>query len=243
MTTPAQTSYSTSTNWQVVQITAVNPTAQTATGYTRQQDTLTIDTRYGVGAVQVTPCVGEQWYVNRGGNSWILTRRVPKNTTTPLNVADYPVEGLTQIGSSGPTEGPLLLMGSAVVAQAPLQLESSTTTDLPTPASVAPGTVLYNSTTHEIVFSDGTAWNPLQATTTEIIFTPVIGEIPIGAIDGTNPTFITAQHFAPGSTALYRNGLREIVGLGYTETAPNILTLSIPPQVGDLITTDYVVGT
>jgi hypothetical protein len=62
-----------------------------------------------------------------------------------------------------------------------------------------------------------------------------------GAINGVNTVFTTASNFTAGKTRLYLNGLRQKLGVGddYTETAPNQITFTNPPQVGDTIIIDY----
>lgn len=69
----------------------------------------------------------------------------------------------------------------------------------------------------------------------------VDGETPNGLINGTNAIFTTDFNFIAGSTHLYLNGLRLKPGAenDYTETGLNQITLSNPPQSGDLLLIDY----
>lgn len=69
--------------------------------------------------------------------------------------------------------------------------------------------------------------------------TGVYGETPSGVKDGANTAFTLAHIPAPGSTALYRNGLREHLGSGYTESGSTI-TFTTAPLAGDALTVDYL---
>lgn len=69
-------------------------------------------------------------------------------------------------------------------------------------------------------------------------------EIPSGAINGTNRTFVTSVPYRAGSLALYLNGqLREKSNTadGYTETDPatGTLTLVEAPRAGELVQVAY----
>ncbi len=71
--------------------------------------------------------------------------------------------------------------------------------------------------------------------------TQVFGETPTGIQDGVNETFTVADTYTAGSTAVYRNGLREIRGVGYTESAPNQIIFTSPPLGSDMLTVDYLI--
>jgi hypothetical protein len=71
--------------------------------------------------------------------------------------------------------------------------------------------------------------------------TRVTGEEPSGTKNGTNPVFTLANSYQLNSTAVYRNGLREMQNVGYVETAPNEITFSDAPLVDDDIMCDYLV--
>lgn len=68
----------------------------------------------------------------------------------------------------------------------------------------------------------------------------VIGEIPSGTKNGVNITFTTAHSFQAGTTGVYRNGLREMLGVGYTETIPVTISFTTAPHSDDDIIVDYV---
>lgn len=151
---------------QIVQIVSVDPSSSTAVGQTRQLQQLTINTQYMVGAVHYTPGVGEQWYIRQVGTvTWALDRKLPKNTLDLANVADNPVPGQVQIGSSGIVSGPLTLMGSTINAQAPISLLSAPTAALPAASTAGAGAIVYDSTVSQAVISDGTTWNPVASGT------------------------------------------------------------------------------
>lgn len=69
--------------------------------------------------------------------------------------------------------------------------------------------------------------------------TQVINEIPSGTQDGVNTVFALAHTPQSGSTMLYRNGLREVITVGYTVTGSNI-TISTPPLSSDVLIVDYL---
>src|SRR4051812_24017041 len=70
---------------------------------------------------------------------------------------------------------------------------------------------------------------------------PMFNEVPAGTKDGVNTVFTTANAYVGGTTAVYLNGLREFVGEGYIESAPNTIVLSDPPSTIDKLTVDYIV--
>lgn len=69
--------------------------------------------------------------------------------------------------------------------------------------------------------------------------TQVFNEIPSGLRNGTNPVLTLAHTPHAGSTTLYRNGLRESLGIGYTVTGSDI-TFTVAPLSSDEITVDYL---
>lgn len=69
--------------------------------------------------------------------------------------------------------------------------------------------------------------------------TQVFNEIPSGTQDGVNTVFALAHTPQSGSTMLYRNGLREVITVGYTVTGSNI-TISTPPLSSDVLIVDYL---
>lgn len=71
---------------------------------------------------------------------------------------------------------------------------------------------------------------------------PVYNEVLSGALNGINTAFSTANDFKPGSTRVCINGLREQLGIGYTETGPAQITFDDPPLPDDILTIDYVIA-
>jgi len=69
----------------------------------------------------------------------------------------------------------------------------------------------------------------------------VFGGALTGTQDGVNVTFTTPDDFRAASTAVYRNGLREIRGPHYTESAPNSIVFSTAPTSTDNLSVDYVI--
>ena len=60
-----------------------------------------------------------------------------------------------------------------------------------------------------------------------------------GAKNGTNKVFTTSSDFVTGSTAVYINGLRQPLGVHYTETAANQITFSDAPIAWDQLSIDF----
>lgn len=70
---------------------------------------------------------------------------------------------------------------------------------------------------------------------------PVFNETPTGVKDGTNVVFTTVDPFRVGSTRITRNGLRETLGVGYSETGGSQVTFSTPPLADDELLIDYII--
>lgn len=64
-------------------------------------------------------------------------------------------------------------------------------------------------------------------------------ETPIGAIDDVNNVFTTSQNFVANTTILTRNGVQQTLGLDYTESGPNEVTLVSIPKVGEILFIQY----
>lgn len=201
---------------QLVQIATVDPVGNSATGYTRQKTAVYINLRYPVGSVHVVPCVGEQWVVTKVGINWALDRKLPKNTNIPLNVADNPVQGLTQIGSSGVGSGPTLIDGSqATVLSNLLQLGPNT---------------LYRDSSGALQSSTdgGTTW-------TNVVSSLSNRETPSGTIDGVNATFTLAHTPISGTDMVFVNGL--LLASGYTISGTTLTFTSAPAGGSTLLIT------
>lgn len=70
----------------------------------------------------------------------------------------------------------------------------------------------------------------------------VFGEIPAGTKNGQNTQFSLAYPIVAGTTSVFRNGLRESLGVGYSESMPNIIVFDTAPLGDDDISVDYIVG-
>jgi hypothetical protein len=68
----------------------------------------------------------------------------------------------------------------------------------------------------------------------------VWGEIPVGAIDGSNLSFGTANAYRAGLLAVYLNGLRQRPGADYSETGTQSFAFLSAPLPGDSLSIDYV---
>lgn len=71
-------------------------------------------------------------------------------------------------------------------------------------------------------------------------------EVPAGAVDGFNQIFTLLLPYAPGTTAVFLNGVlqRQNFVDGWVETSPllGIVTLNIAPEVGDTVQVYFIDG-
>jgi hypothetical protein len=65
----------------------------------------------------------------------------------------------------------------------------------------------------------------------------VVGEVPVGLVNGANAVYTTAAAYS--ELRIYLNGLRQQRTADYTETTATTFTLLVPPTTGDLLTVDY----
>lgn len=72
--------------------------------------------------------------------------------------------------------------------------------------------------------------------------TLITGEVPSGAIDGSNSVFTVTYAYAPGTTRLFLNGVRQRLGASFDYVegpGPKDLTCTLAPKSGDLLLLDY----
>lgn len=69
--------------------------------------------------------------------------------------------------------------------------------------------------------------------------TYVLNETPSGTQNGINVEFTLAHAPQTGSTSVYRNGLREVIGVGYSVSGSGI-TFTTAPLSSDVLTVDYL---
>lgn len=67
-----------------------------------------------------------------------------------------------------------------------------------------------------------------------------VAEIPAGVSNGVNLAFTVSRNFIPNSLQVFRNGLLELIGVGYTLSSTT-LTFTTAPLVTDLITVTYYI--
>jgi hypothetical protein len=60
-----------------------------------------------------------------------------------------------------------------------------------------------------------------------------------GAVDGMNTTYITISPFVPGSTRLFRNGIRQNLGTDYSESGSSGIEFTTAPLPTDILIIDY----
>lgn len=135
------------------QIIAVNTNTRppSAIGMKRSREHVTIDITHMVGAVQVTPSVGEIWLIVRDKGIWKLDRQVPFNTPAVLEES---VPGQIRIGGTGP----VTLAGSEVQINSPLRISCHSTDSRPPASSAGQGAQIYDTTLSKPIWSDGTEW-------------------------------------------------------------------------------------
>lgn len=71
---------------------------------------------------------------------------------------------------------------------------------------------------------------------------PVLGEVAVGPVNGSNRLFRTARTYKAGSLRVFLNGLlglRELVD-GWTELGSNKFRLHEAPKIGDQVQVYYV---
>lgn len=69
----------------------------------------------------------------------------------------------------------------------------------------------------------------------------VIGEVPLGAINGINATFTAFNTFVPSSLAVYLNGLRQRIVDDY-QVSGNAITFLVSPLPNEHLSIDYQRG-
>jgi hypothetical protein len=92
----------------------------------------------------------------------------------------------------------------------------------------------------------GVTITPATATTPPSITIPtstasfVVGEVPGGLVNGTNPTFTLNAAPTGGIPELYKNGLLQKSGLDYSMSGNTItFTARATPQTGDILQANY----
>ena len=70
----------------------------------------------------------------------------------------------------------------------------------------------------------------------------VIGEMPTGAINGSNATFTSLQNFVPLTVDVILNSTIQTYGIDYITTGTNIITLNVAPVGGDILRLNYKLG-
>jgi len=136
-----------------VAITSVDAVNQGAHGVSNVGTLLYVDTSYYVGAVSVTPSVGDQWVVKLINGQWRLDHRIPFND--PNQAAVIPTQGQHIVGSG---QGPIELQGTQINVAGPLSVASYSSSALPPASTVPAGTHVYDTTLGKPVWSNGTNW-------------------------------------------------------------------------------------
>jgi hypothetical protein len=136
---------------QHVWIDSVDVVNHSAHGHSLTATGIYINTGYYVGAVQVTPNVGDQWVIQKIAGEYRLLHRIPFND--PNQAAVIPTQGQHVVGSG---QGPIELQATQINAGAPFVIKTTTTALRPT--DIPAGTQVYDTTLSKPVFFDGTTW-------------------------------------------------------------------------------------
>jgi hypothetical protein len=136
---------------QPVAIVSVDLNSRIAVGRTAYSTEVRIDIGHMTGGLQVTPCVGEQWYVESVQGIYRLKNKIPFNTD---EISKPAVEGQVQIGSKGPLE----LNGGQINANGPLRISPYSTAMRPSATSLDAGTMIFDTSLKKPIWSDGVKW-------------------------------------------------------------------------------------
>lgn len=69
--------------------------------------------------------------------------------------------------------------------------------------------------------------------------TQVWNETPTGLVNSSNTIYTTASNFASGTTRVFLNGVRQVLGTDYTETDTDEITFATAPVTADSLIIDY----
>jgi hypothetical protein len=133
---------------QQVSIDSVDVVNHAAYGVSNAGTMVPINTAYYVGAVQVTPTVGDQWLIQKINGEYRLLHRIPFNDP---NAIVTPTQGQHVVGSG---QGPVELQGTQINANAPLAIQAVTTATRPT--GVPAGTHVFDTTISKPIWYSGT---------------------------------------------------------------------------------------
>lgn len=175
------------------------------------------------------------------------------NSTTTLSKLAIAGAGNVLISGSTPSWGKVAL--TTHISGTLPTANGGTGVALTTPANgqivIGNGTVspvwatISGSTTVSVTNGAGSISLAVVTGATGVITAPnyVIGEVPTGLVNGTNPTFTLASIPLPGKECVYVNGARQLVGAGndYTISGNTITFLTgAIPQSGENVLVDYI---
>lgn len=70
----------------------------------------------------------------------------------------------------------------------------------------------------------------------------IVGEIPLGAINGINAVFTTANNFIPESVSVFLNGLNQKRISEFNTSGTNTIVVAESPNPGEIILVNYLKG-
>ena len=68
----------------------------------------------------------------------------------------------------------------------------------------------------------------------------IVGETPSGTQNGSNITFTMAHNYQTNTISVFRNGLREQISVGYTESSASTIAFTTAPLSSDVLLVDYL---
>lgn len=145
----------------VVAVTGVDVNSNMAEVMLRDGSSVQVHTDIMVGAVSVTPAIGEQWIAEKGIGGWKLLSRLPYNDPPAAQIPAE--EGQARLGSG---RGPVELAGTSVNLHSPLKLNTKATSARPSAATSGVGAMIFDSTLGRPIWSNGTNW--VDATGTSV---------------------------------------------------------------------------
>jgi hypothetical protein len=145
-------------------------------------------------------------------------------------------------GPTGPT-GPPGPQGQGIVIKGTV----ATHANLPTTGNAVGDMWITADTGHGWVWQANLTWldaGPIQGPPgppgASAASKTVCGETPIGAINGTNLNYASANPYSPGLLSVYLNGLRLRRSADYNETGSQSFQFLSAPLPGDSLSIDYI---
>jgi hypothetical protein len=169
--------------------------------------------------------------------------QVKVTTLAPQNVAVRSVTEEVNIYAPGGPPGPPGPQGQGIVIKGTVATHAS----LPTTGNTVGDMWITADTGHGWVWQANSTWldaGPIQGPPgppgASAASKTICGETPVGAINGTNLNYASANPYSPGLLSVYLNGLRLRRAGDYTETGSQSFQFLSAPLPGDSLSIDYI---